>query len=141
MAIDTKNVADFVVTTSFDKLPTNVVAKAKMCVLDILGGSLAAHETKSANYVRGVVQRMGGREESTLIGVGTKVPAPLAAWANGVLASALDIDEYKNRDNAVRAVNNLLRRLMKEGLVERKRVGKTYRYVVSSKFQTLMVDA
>ena len=57
------------------------------------------------------------------------------------IISALDIEEYKNRDNAVRAVNNLLRRLMKEGLVERKRVGKTYRYVVSSKFQTLMVDA
>lgn len=57
------------------------------------------------------------------------------------IIGALDIEEYKNRDNAVRSVNNLLRRLMKEGLVERKRVGKTYRYVVSSKFQTLMVDA
>jgi general secretion pathway protein A len=57
------------------------------------------------------------------------------------IIEALDIEEYKNRDNAVRAVNNLLRRLMKEGLVERKRVGKTYRYVVSSRFQTLMVEA
>jgi len=37
--------------------------------------------------------RIGGREESTLIGVGVKVPAPLAAWANSVLASALDIDD------------------------------------------------
>jgi len=91
--MDTKDVANFIVTTSFDKLPTNVVAKAKMCVLDILGGSLAAHETKSANCVRRVVQKMGGREESTLIGIGVKVPAPLAAWANSILASALDIDD------------------------------------------------
>lgn len=53
----------------------------------------------------------------------------------------LDLEEYKNRDNAIRSVNNLLRRLMKEGLVERKKVGKTYKYVVSSKFQTLMVEA
>ena len=59
---------------------------------------------------------------------------------SGIIAS-LDIEEYKNRDNAVRSVNNLLRRLMKESLVERKRVGKTYRYAVSSKFQTLMVEA
>jgi general secretion pathway protein A len=59
---------------------------------------------------------------------------------SGIIES-LDIEEYKNRDNAIRSVNNLLRRLMKEGLVERKRVGKTYRYVVSSKFQTLMVEA
>jgi type II secretory pathway predicted ATPase ExeA len=57
------------------------------------------------------------------------------------IIDALDIEEYKNRDNAIRSVNNLLRRLMKEGLIERKRVGKTYKYVVSAKFQTLMVEA
>ncbi len=57
------------------------------------------------------------------------------------IISAMDDEAYKNRDNAVRAVNNLLRRLMTEGLVERKKVGKTYRYIVSSKFQTLMVEA
>jgi len=57
------------------------------------------------------------------------------------IIDALDLEEYKNRDNAIRSVNNLLRRLMKEGLAERKKVGKTYRYVVSSKFQTLMVEA
>ncbi|MCK4714521.1 MAG: AAA family ATPase [Candidatus Aenigmarchaeota archaeon] len=57
------------------------------------------------------------------------------------IIDALDLEEYKNRDNAVRSVNNLLRRLMKEGLAERKKVGKTYRYAVSSKFQTLMVEA
>jgi type II secretory pathway predicted ATPase ExeA len=57
------------------------------------------------------------------------------------IIDAMDIEEYKNRDNAVRAVNNLLRRLMSEGLIERKRIGKTYKYIVSSKLQTLMVDA
>lgn len=81
------------VTTSFDKLPSNVVAKAKMCTLDILGGALAANDTKSVNCVRRVVQAISGREESTLIGVGVKSPAPLAAWANSVLANALDIDD------------------------------------------------
>ena len=85
--------ANYIVTASFDKLPPSVVAKAKMCTLDILGSSLAAHETKSANCVRRVVRKMGGRDESTLIGIGVKVPAPLAAWANSILASALDIDD------------------------------------------------
>lgn len=49
--------------------------------------------------------------------------------------------EYKNRDNAVRAVNNILRRLMKDKLVERKRIGKAYKYKISTKYQTLMVTA
>ncbi len=50
-------------------------------------------------------------------------------------------DGYKNKDNAIRSVNNLLKRLMKEGLVERKKKGKTYKYSVSGKFKTLLVEA
>lgn len=57
------------------------------------------------------------------------------------IVAKMDSEVYKNRDNAIRSVNNLLRRLMKDGFVERKRVGKTYKYVLSSKFSTLMVDA
>jgi type II secretory pathway predicted ATPase ExeA len=50
-------------------------------------------------------------------------------------------DEYKDSDNAVRAVNNILNRLMKEGMVERRRVGSTFRYKVSPKVASLMVQA
>jgi type II secretory pathway predicted ATPase ExeA len=57
------------------------------------------------------------------------------------LISKMEINEYKDRENAVRSVNNLLRRLMKEKLVERKRTGKTYRYSVSEKYQTMLVSA
>ena len=55
--------------------------------------------------------------------------------------SRMEIDDYKDRENAVRSVNNLLRRLMKEKLVERKRTGKTYRYRISEKYQTMLVSA
>jgi predicted ATPase len=57
------------------------------------------------------------------------------------IVSSMGGEVYKNRDNAIRSVNNLLRRLMKDGFVERKRVGKTYKYVISGKFKTLMVEA
>jgi type II secretory pathway predicted ATPase ExeA len=53
----------------------------------------------------------------------------------------MEMDGYKDRDNAVRSVNNLMGRLMKEKLVERKRIGKTYRYRVSEKYQTMLVNA
>lgn len=56
------------------------------------------------------------------------------------IVSYMDQNEYKNRDNAIRSVNNLLKRLMSEGLVERQRVGKSYRYRVSGKFQNLIVS-
>jgi type II secretory pathway predicted ATPase ExeA len=57
------------------------------------------------------------------------------------IISNLDIDEYKDRENGVRSVNNVLRRLMKEKLVERKKSGKAYTYKVSERFQTLLVQA
>ena len=50
-------------------------------------------------------------------------------------------EEYKDKENAVRSVNNLLRRLMNDGIVERKKTGKSYKYRVSGKLQTVMVDA
>lgn len=56
------------------------------------------------------------------------------------IVSKLDPAEYKSKDNAIRSVNNLLRRLMGEGLVERQRTGKSYKYRVSGKFQSLMVS-
>ena len=58
---------------------------------------------------------------------------------NEIIAK-IDLEEYKDKDNAIRAVNNLLRRLMNDGVVERKRIGKSYRYSVAGKFRTLMVD-
>jgi type II secretory pathway predicted ATPase ExeA len=57
------------------------------------------------------------------------------------IISKLDIEEYKDRENGVRSVNNVLRRLMKEKLVERKKSGKAYVYKVSDRFQTLLVQA
>jgi len=49
--------------------------------------------------------------------------------------------DYKNKDNAIRSVNNLVRRLMSDGFVERKRIGKAYKYRLSPRYQTLLVDA
>jgi len=66
--------------------------------------------------------------------------------ANGELTPSeiiakLDIEEYKDKENAVRSVNNLLRRLMNDRFVERNRVGKSYKYRVAGKFQTMLVNA
>ena len=59
----------------------------------------------------------------------------------GQIISKLEIEEYKDRENGVRSVNNVLRRLMKEKLVERRKSGKAYVYKVSDRFQTLLVQA
>ncbi len=87
------NVGDYVAAINVDDFPSGVLEKAKICILDICGSMISAHETKSANKVRTVIKGMGGNPESTLLGTGVKSSAPFASWANSSLASALDCDD------------------------------------------------
>ncbi len=91
--MSTQKVADFIATISFSNLPANVIAKAKLAIRDALGAALAAHKDKAVEATRRVARVMGGKEESTLIGVGVKVPSNLASWVNAVMASTIDIDD------------------------------------------------
>ena len=42
------------------------------------------------------------------------------ACSPGEIANMLNLDKYKSRQHAVRSVNNILKRLMADGFVERK---------------------
>lgn len=57
------------------------------------------------------------------------------------ILDSIDLSTYKSRYHALRSVNNILQRLMKEGYVERRKQGKTYYYTLSSKLRTLLVNA
>ncbi len=57
------------------------------------------------------------------------------------IASLLSPQDYKDKDNAVRSVNNLLKRLMGQGFVVRTKSGKAYKYTISPKYRTLFVKA
>ena len=97
-----KDVANFITVTSFDRLSANVVARAKVAIRDHLGVLLAAHDDKAVAAVRKVAQAMGGREESTLIGIGVKVPCNIASLVNAVMTRTLDMD-----DGAYRSTGHL----------------------------------
>ena len=77
-------------------LPPQVVARAKLCIMDSVGTMLGGLDTRAVRIAREVVGSRGGKEESTLFGSGTKVPAPQAAFANCVSASTLDFDDGHN---------------------------------------------
>ncbi|MCD6403547.1 MAG: AAA family ATPase [Candidatus Aenigmarchaeota archaeon] len=53
----------------------------------------------------------------------------------------LDKSEYKDKNNAVRAVNNILKRLLADGFVERRKQGNTYTYNLTGKAKTLFAKA
>ncbi len=56
------------------------------------------------------------------------------------IAEELGTDSYKTKQHAVRSVNNILRRLLKEDIIERKKRGKGYVYFLDTKTKNLLVD-
>ena len=89
----TAALADFAASLEFDDLPAPVVAIVKRMILDALGTALAATTLgDGCAETLAVMGRLGGAPESTIFGLGTKVAAPNAAFANGALVHALNYD-------------------------------------------------
>ena len=89
----TEKIAQFITSISFNTIPADVVEKAKMCVLDVLGSSFAALDTLSVHAVYNVTQVIEGKKEASVVGFGNKASVFQAAWINSMLANALDIDD------------------------------------------------
>lgn len=89
----TEQLAEFAGTTTVDSLPAEVVASVRQRVLDILGLCVAAHRLPTSRDAVEFVRDQGGRPEATAVGLAEAVPAPQAAFVNGVLAHSLDYDD------------------------------------------------
>ena len=70
-----------------------------------------------------------------------KILTPGVSMTPTQIVRGMDPKEYNDAGNAIRSVNNILRRLMKDGIVTREREGKAYKYKISPKFQTMFVNA
>ena len=70
------------VETNYEDIPPDVVEATKKVALDILGVALAGSSKPGVPELLGLITEWGGKEESTIIGFGQKVPAPHAAQMN-----------------------------------------------------------
>ncbi len=57
------------------------------------------------------------------------------------IVASLDLSKYKSKEHAIRSVNNILKRLMDDGFVDRERQGKTFIYKLSPKIKAMLVKA
>ena len=74
-------------------VPSAVIEKAKLVLLDTLGVALASSTMDFGAMVTRVAQKLGGAPQSTVIGSKNKVAAANAVIANGTLAHGLDYDD------------------------------------------------
>jgi 2-methylcitrate dehydratase PrpD len=89
----TRKLAEFCAGVSFDRLPPEVVDKAKLCVLDFLANVYGSLELEAVAGVVSYVRSLGGPETATAVGCGFKTGLHNAAFLNGTAAEALEAQD------------------------------------------------
>jgi 2-methylcitrate dehydratase PrpD len=93
MTTAAERLASFALELSPDEIPAEVADTAKLHLLDTLGCGLAAHALGVATEGRTTLSEQAGAAEATVIGLDDLLPAPSAAFANGMLSHGLDFDD------------------------------------------------
>jgi 2-methylcitrate dehydratase PrpD len=77
----------------YEDIPPQVLAATKKSIVDTFAAMLAGTSAQGCPEVVAQALEWGGKKESTVFHYGKKVPAFLAALANGMMARAVDFDD------------------------------------------------
>jgi len=80
----------YILNTNFDDLPEQAIEIGKTLLITVLGTTIAGATAEGCEQVLEQIQEWGGRKEATILIHGGQVPAHNAAFANSVMARALD---------------------------------------------------
>src|SRR5262245_39986854 len=92
------SIAEFVHGTGFGELPDTVRRVARQHFLDTIGCCLAAVRLETSRSLASYLVSEGGAGQATGISVGQRLPAPQAAFMNGLLARSLEFDDMAMPD-------------------------------------------
>ena len=91
----TRALAGYISRIRYEDLPEDVVEKGKLSIINCLGNSIGGYLLPVSKIFLELAKEIGtGKGEATLIGDGTKVSVPMAAFANGALSTMLDHADY-----------------------------------------------
>ncbi len=85
--------AEWAVGLRLVDVPEEVREAAKLHLLDAVGTGLAGLALGELEAAGGLAEELGGRPESTALGIAERLPAAVAAFANGAVMHALDFDD------------------------------------------------
>lgn len=94
------NLAGFIVGTTFEQLPSELVEKAKRHILDTFGATLAGASSDIFKAARDVLLYQEGSGKSALWGTSDRVTPRNAALINGIAAHALELDDAGGCDHS-----------------------------------------
>ncbi|MEO0277979.1 MAG: MmgE/PrpD family protein [candidate division WOR-3 bacterium] len=85
-------IASSIYKTSFDDLEDEIVFRAKERIIDVVGCIVGGADAPGCSNLRALLEEWGGKEESTILVFGKKVPAAHAAFMNAVMARSYDFE-------------------------------------------------
>ena len=88
-----QTIAEWATTLSANDVPEDVATHAKLHFLDTIGCGYAASALGIATEGRTTMAELGGEGQSSVIGFDGALPAPNAAFANGMICHGLDFDD------------------------------------------------
>ena len=88
----TEQIARFIASTHYEDIPRPVLDATRTIILDGVANVLAGSKQPVLEHIRRYVERLGGREECTVVGSGSRTNPPLAAFANGAAMHVLDYE-------------------------------------------------
>ena len=89
----TREVASFVIDTTYDELPDDLLDLSRKSILDGLGLALSGSVAESGRLVQEYLLSQNLSGETTVIGTTLRMPERFAAFANGVGVHADDYDD------------------------------------------------
>ena len=85
--------AELALNTRSEDITESAYVAAKKLILDTMGCTIAGSEQPGMQPILDQVREWGGKPEATLLVHGGQAPAPAAAFLNGSMAHALDLDD------------------------------------------------
>ena len=85
-----RQLARFVVETSYEALPADALQVARRILLATVGTAIGGADEEGCAALRQMLGERGGKAEASVLVYGGRLPAPQAAMVNGVMCRALD---------------------------------------------------
>jgi 2-methylcitrate dehydratase PrpD len=81
-----------ILNTRFENISKSLIENAKNRIIDIVGCSIGGAKAAGNSALVDMVKLWGGKEESTILGYGGKVPSQNAAMVNSIMARSFDFE-------------------------------------------------
>ncbi len=121
-------------STSLDasEVPKSVIDATRINIYDTLACSIAGFQAPGVQEVLDIVREWGGKAEAEVLWSGLSVPAPNAAWINGIMAHACDYDDTHDKAILHAGISVLPAAIAAAGIAGRPVSGKEFYVAVVS---------